>query len=223
MFGLDKLSRTKKKATGALADFYTATFPDGHTPLDQLKLLAVDVETTGLEPGTHRLLSIGWVPVNATSIDLSGAGHVIVKGSEGAASVGHSATVHGLTDDAVAAGTDPAEAVAMVLEALKGRAMLTHYAPMEQGFLGQACKTHFGADLIVPIVDTFACERRHMEKMATYPRGEDLRLARVRSRYNLPAYSNHNALTDAIACAELYLALATNVRGGTLKSMQPYG
>ena len=27
----------------------------------------------------------------------------------------------------------------------------------------------------------------------------------VRQRYSLPAYSNHNALTDAIACAELYL------------------
>lgn len=55
--------------------------------------------------------------------------------------------------------------------------------------------------------DTFAMERRHMERMGTYPRGEDLRLARVHQRYSLPAYSNHNALTDAIACAELYLVL----------------
>lgn len=223
MFGLGKYSRTKKKATGALKDFYTATFPGGHTRLDELELLAVDVETTGLEPGKHRLLSIGWVPVNGKTIDLSGAGHVIVKGAEGEGSVGHSATVHGLTDDQIANGTDATQAVAMVLEALKGRVMLCHYAAMEQGFLGQACKTHFGADLIVPVVDTFACERRHMERMATYPRGEDLRLARVRTRYNLPAYGNHNALTDAIACAELYLALAKNVRGDTLKSMQPYG
>ena len=49
-----------------------------------------------------------------------------------------------------------------------------------------------------------------MERMATYPRGEDLRLARVRQRYGLPAYRNHNALTDAVACAELYLALTAS-------------
>ncbi|WP_286204536.1 CBS domain-containing protein [Corynebacterium afermentans] len=60
------------------------------------------------------------------------------------------------------------------------------------------------------VVDTFAMERRHMERMGTYPRGEDLRLPRVRQRYNLPMYANHNALTDAVACAELYLALTAS-------------
>lgn len=49
-----------------------------------------------------------------------------------------------------------------------------------------------------------------MERMGTYPRGEDLRLPRVRQRYNLPTYANHNALTDAVACAELYLALTAS-------------
>jgi len=92
---------------------------------------------------------------------------------------------------------------------------------MEQGFLSAACTQHFGAELHVPIVDTFAVERRHMERMGTYPRGEDLRLARVRQRYGLPQYRNHNALTDALACAELYLALAAASRGTTLTSMQP--
>ena len=83
--------------------------------------------------------------------------------------MGESATIHGLTDDAVRAGTPAAEAVTGLLHALQGRVMVVHYATMEQGFLSAACAQHFGAELHVPIVDTFAVERRHMERMGTYP------------------------------------------------------
>ena len=218
MFGLSRRERALKKATGALAEFYQVLQPSPRAPLADLPMLAVDVETTGLSPRDDRLLSIGWVPIDGGTITLAGAGHVVLQQRDGT-SVGESATIHGLTDDAVRAGTPAAEAVTGLLHALQGRVMVVHYATMEQGFLSAACAQHFGAELHVPIVDTFAVERRHMERMGTYPRGEDLRLARVRQRYGLP--QNHNALTDALACAELYLALAAASRGTTLTSMQP--
>lgn len=173
---------------------------DGH-------LLAVDVETTGLKPDKHQLVSIGWVPVTDRVIDLSGAGYYVLQG----ASVGDSATVHGVTDDDIARdGVDPAVALDAFLHAIEGRYLLAHFAQMETGFLGSLHRRVTGKSWRLredEVVDTFALERRHMERMSTYPRGEDLRLARVRSRYNLPDYANHNALTDALACAELYLAL----------------
>ena len=221
LFGGGKLHT--KNATGALAELYQTPFPEKHTPLDEAKLLAVDVETTGLKPGKDRLLSIGWVPVNGRFIDLSGAGHVIVHaeetGDSGGGTVGQSATIHGLTDDQLAAGIPAEKALEELLDALRGRVMLVHFAAMERGFLGHACTEHFGCDLKVPIVDTFAVERRHMERMSTYPRGEDLRLPRVRSRYGLPTYRSHNALTDALACAELYLALSAH---STAKTLAPF-
>ena len=67
-------------------------------------VLAVDVETTGLDPKNNQLVSIGWVPVNDRVIDLSGAQYFVLAG----ASVGESATIHGVTDDDVATkGADP--------------------------------------------------------------------------------------------------------------------
>ena len=192
MFGLSRRERALKKATGALAEFYQVPHPGPRASLADLPMLAVDVETTGLSPRDDRLLSIGWVPIDGGTITLAGAGPVVLQQRDGT-SVGE----------------------------LQGRVMVVHYAAMEQGFLSAACTQHFGAELHVPIVDTFAVERRHMERMGTYPRGEDLRLARVRQRYGLPQYRNHNALTDALACAELYLALAAASRGTTLTSMQP--
>lgn len=138
--------------------------------------------------------------------------------------VGESATVHGLTDDTLAAGLPVKEGLERFLVALRGRAMLAHFAVMESGFLSTACRREFRAGLSVPLVDTLDLERRHMERMGTYPRGEDLRLPRVRERYGLPDYRNHRAATDALSCAELYLALTAGGKGArkftTLKSAQ---
>ncbi|AGU14967.1 hypothetical protein CARG_04100 [Corynebacterium argentoratense DSM 44202] len=211
-------SAMRAASTGALRQFYEAGTPAASTPSEQLRLLAVDVETGGLDPHKHPLLSIGWVPINGREIDLSGAGYYVLNDGNDAAGVGESATIHGLTDDAVAAGADPQQALTALLKALSGRVMLAHFKNIEQGFLSHACRRYFGAALHVPIVDTFALERRHMEKMGTYPRGEDLRLARIRGRYDLPYYPSHNALTDALACAELYLALDVST-GAILKQL----
>ncbi|AKK02960.1 exonuclease domain-containing protein [Corynebacterium epidermidicanis] len=213
MFGFGK----KKSARGALAEYLAQPAVDRDTAVEKLNLLAVDVETTGLKAGRDALLSIGWVPVTAGVIELAAARHhVLQTGAE----VGQSATVHGLTDDQVAAGSDPREALGEFLDALQGRIALVHYAPIEQNFLSHACNQHFGAPLKLPVVDTFALERRHMERMGTYPRGEDLRLGRVRARYGLPTYRNHNALTDALATAELYLAWAARSTARTLRDLQ---
>lgn len=205
----------RERATGPLADFLDVPPPDPQTPLADLPVLAVDVETTGLKPKRDRLLSIGWVPVNGDRIDLSGAGYVVLRGVD----VGESATIHHLTDDQVALGVDAPEALERLLAALTGRAMLAHFAPLETGFLAHACRRHFGAEPQVPVIDTFVLERRHMERMGAYPRGEDLRLPRVRHRYGLPFYRSHNALTDALACAELYLAITAYSTARTLRDV----
>lgn len=207
-----------RRATGALKEFYDVPAPPPSTSLDELPLLAVDVETTGLKPDEHQIVSIGWVPVTGRVIELGGAGYRVIRGTEGF-TVGSSAVIHRLTDDELAAGVDLEEALAELLAALRGRVLLAHFAPMEQNFLSAACQKYFDAPLQLPVVDTFAIERRHMEKMSTYPRGEDLRLARVRARYGLPQYSNHQALTDALACAELYLAQIREVNASTLKEI----
>lgn len=212
-WGRDRRATAAGRASGALAGFYDVPAPDAATGLAELPLLAVDVETTGLDPRKDRLLSIGWVPVDGRQVVLAGAREVVLTGQTGPAGVGQSATLHGLTDDTLAGGMQPEQALTELLDALAGRALLAHFADMETGFLSVACRRIFGARLEVPVVDTLELERRHMERMATLPRGEDLRLPRVRTRYGLPEYRSHRAVTDAQACAELYLALTTPEEG----------
>ena len=185
-------------------------FPAPSVPLDEMPLLAVDIETTGLDPRVDRVLSIGWVPVDGGSVVLGGAGRVVVRdevGGAGGAGVGSSATIHGLTDDALAGGEVMADAVARLLGALTGRVLLAHFARIETAFLSGACERLWGAPLPCVVVDTLDLEHRVVTGRGQRdPEPGALRLWSARERHGLPVYPAHEALVDALACAELYLA-----------------
>lgn len=189
-----------------MRDFLSVAPPSPRTSLAELPLLAIDLETTGLGVDSDRILSIGFVPVDGREIRLDGASEIVVRAGSGQ-DVGDSATVHGLTDDVVAAGVPLPDALAATLHALQGRALLAHHAAIETGFLARACERTFGARPLFVAVDTVLLGR---ELLA--PGDEDvppgrLRLDALRSQFGLPRYRAHNALSDALACGELYLGL----------------
>lgn len=227
MFGLfsPSLERRRAKAaaraSGALAEYYRVPPPPDDTPADELRLLALDAETTGLDPARDQLLSLGWVPVDGAVIALGGAAHRILCVD---AAVGQSAVFHGITDDQVAAGTPVADALAEVLAALAGRVLLAHFARIETQFLSRLCEQLYGAPLEAPVVDTLVLHDRLVNRgFDDEAKAGELRLWNARTRYGLPRYPAHGALTDAVACAELYLAHVAEVSATarpTLKSLK---
>ncbi|MDO5683535.1 MAG: exonuclease domain-containing protein [Propionibacteriaceae bacterium] len=204
LFG-DRVDSQRRQATrnarGVLLDCLTTPLPDRTQPARRLPLLAVDFETTGLDPATDDLLSVGYVEVNGLEIDYSTAGQFVIRG---AAEVGQSATVHGLTDDDVAGGVTLREAITATVEALRGRVMLAHFADIEENFLDRACRDLFGAGLPMLSIDTMMLQHHLLEHTNTHH--GSVRLWGARERFGLPVYRAHEALTDAVACAELFLA-----------------
>ncbi|MGO4956349.1 exonuclease domain-containing protein [Luteococcus sp. Sow4_B9] len=189
---------------GPLRDWLATPAPEGSTPASSLRLLAVDVETTGLDPKKDHLLSIGFVPVDGDAITLRGAGHIVLRSQ---ADVGQSATIHRITDDQLAQGVEPEEALTQLLAALRGRVLLAHHAVMETGFLEKAMRDVWGHSVPIPTVDTMQLQYRLLTKgFDDEPPQGSLRLWAARDQYGLPRYRAHEALTDALACAELYLA-----------------
>lgn len=203
------------EGAGALTAYLSTSAPGFDVDIRELPMLAVDMETTGLDPRRDRLLSIGYVALNGLEIDLSSAGHFVVsqKGASGQG-VGQSATVHHLTDDALEAGVPLRVAVEALLAALTGRAMLVHFATIETGFLDEACRRLYGVGATTTCVDTIELHRRLLTGGGdnVLPAGA-LRLAAARESLGLPRYSAHEALTDALACAELYLAQVARLAG----------
>ncbi|MEO0579476.1 MAG: exonuclease domain-containing protein [Pseudomonadota bacterium] len=164
--------------------------------------LCVDLETNGLDPTTASLLSVGSVAIERGRVVLASATHRIVRAN---ADVGISATVHGLTDTVCAAGESLDDVLGDLLAQLEHRVLVVHYAGLDVALLDRLCRARFGAALNAPVVDTLELGRRALAGRQA-GRGE-LRLGAMRERYGLPAYRQHNSLTDALATAELLLAI----------------
>lgn len=198
-----KRRRQRGQATGVLKDYLDTPAPPRNTAAAELALLAVDFETTGLDAASDDLLSIGFVAVNGIEIDLSTADRFVIRGT---VEVGQSATVHGLTDDELAGGCELEEAITATLVALRGRVLLAHYTTIEESFLDRACARLFGSGVSVPAVDTMMMHRHLLEEKNQRIHADSVRLWAARDWFGLPEYRAHEALTDALACAELYLA-----------------
>ena len=189
-----------------LTAYGQAGLPALETPAGELRLLALDLETTGLDPRRDQVLSVGFVPIDGRRIVLSGATQLHVRPTTGAG-VGQSARIHGLTDDMLATGCAAREALDVVLTALTGRVLLAHYAVVETGFLGVLARAAYGREVPMRVIDTLEIGRSMLppERRAQPPRNA-LRLWKLRQRFGLPAYAAHDAFLDALASAELYLA-----------------
>lgn len=204
---------------GPVRDLLAAAPVDPRTDVAQLRLLAMDFETTGLDPRRDHIVSVGFVPVDGLEIRLAGAGRLLCRAT---AEVGESAAVHGITDDALRDGIPLAELVEQVAGALAGRALLAHHAVIETGFLSAATELTHGATLAFVAVDTMQLQARVLGADPEHVPPGALRLPTARAHLGLPRYRSHDALTDALACAELYLAQVAMLSGGrgmTLSSL----
>jgi len=220
-----RLERDLRNATGDSA------LPDPTLPVNAAPLLAIDLEMTGLDPASDAIVSIGWVPVDMGAINLAGASEVGLKANPSssygrsadqlirrsvaqsvAESVGQSAAIHGIRDCDRIGGLEPSEAFERLMQALAGRIAVFHHAPLDTAFLHRAMKNEFGIGWRTPWIDTLDWFRRRQADRDHDDAGGSTRLEAVRECFGLDARSSHNALDDAISCAEVALVLAAHSR-----------
>lgn len=190
--------------------YLSSPLPSLTRDLRRMSLICLDLETTGLDPSSDRIVSTGYVRVDGTSIQCDTADHILVQ-IDG--SVDQSATIHQITDTDLRHGVPEREMLDTLLQVLAGRVLLVHHAPMDVGFLNAACKRHYGTPFIARTVDTVPMARQLRERGGNRTKDGELRLDALRAFYGLPRYPAHDALSDALATAELYLALLTHWAG----------
>lgn len=189
---------------GVLHDFYAVPFPEGSSDCRTLGFVALDLETTGLDPRHDEILSIGWVCLNGMEIDLNTARHRLVCPHCDIPE--QSAIIHQITDDQAAQGEPLNLVLNELFPILAGKVLIAHHARFEMQFLRRICESLFGINFLMPVIDTQAIARRTLERRNQSFQPKELRLAALRERYQLPRYRVHNALSDALGAAELFLA-----------------
>ncbi|MDQ7735260.1 3'-5' exonuclease [Halomonas sp. SpR1] len=209
-----------------IQQFFGTPLPDPETPIAEVPMVALDMETTGLDERRHAIVSIGLVPFTLNRIKLAERRYWVVNPSRPLAEA--SITYHHITHSEIAQAPDLDEILDELLAQLAGRLVVVHFRNIERPFLDAAVKTRRGEGVLFPMIDTMSLEAR-LHRQTLWARFRrwlgrppvSIRLHASRERYGLPAYQGHHALVDALATAELLQAqIATHYRPDTpLKDM----
>ncbi|KTG23554.1 DNA polymerase III subunit epsilon [Idiomarina sp. WRN-38] len=203
-----ELAKTAKHP--ALKRYYEVGIASADTSIDNVPMVAVDFETTGMNPDKHGIISIAVVPMTLSRIDMSKAQQWVVKPRR--LLTEESVTIHGITHSEIEQAPDLAEIIDPLLNAVAGKVWVVHYNGIERPFLQGAFEERLNETIHFPLIDTMEIEARfHRQKRSlwdklTGKKPVSIRLADSRERYNLPFYAPHDAMTDALACGELLQA-----------------
>lgn len=194
-----------------LQQFYQTELPNADTPMNEMTFVAMDFETTGLNADKDEIITIGLVPFTLNRVFLNRARHWTVRPRQKLDE--HSIVIHGITHNDIMDAPDLSEIVEEVLKELAGHVLVVHYHRIEREFLDRALKRRIGEGIEFPVIDTMELESQIQKRQTAGimnkllgKRPDSVRLGQSRMRYNLPAYTPHHALTDAIATAELLQA-----------------
>ena len=177
----------------------------------RVSFLVADAEMSSLDVNEGELLSVGWVCVEGGSIALDSARHYLIQPDN---SVGQSPTIHHLRDCELTDADTRAEVLQRFLEVAAGKVLVFHNASLDMAYLNGVSRREFNAPILMPVVDTLQQEHAMLQRREVPIQSGDLRLQACRDRYNLPPYPAHNALLDALATAELLIAMAKHRGGG---------
>ncbi len=220
---LTKLEKQRQKfaiadeCSAELRRLLNTPLPKPQTLLKELDFLVMDFETTGIDAKKDSLLSIGSVAINDNQIDMHTSAHCYVDDNQQIKAA--SAVVNHITPQMLLQGDHLDEAMNRLFLKMIGKVAIAHGAAIEKSFIDAYVQQRYGIKPL-PIIwlDTLRVEKHLTFRNKKLP--VELQLNDVRKRYNLPAYSAHNALADALSTAELFFAQKIKIFGSNYKQAQ---
>ncbi|WP_434560498.1 3'-5' exonuclease [Pseudomonas sp. Z5-35] len=180
--------------------------------LREQRWVVVDLETTGLNLNKDHVLSIGAVVIEDGAIDFSQQFERTLQCNK--QKLGPSVLIHGLAPSAIAAGSDPAEALLAFMEFVGDSPLLAFHAPFDCHMLGRALKDYLGYRLQHRFVDVADMAPMLCPQANIRQGGLDEWI----DWFKLQIFDRHNASADALATAELALILFSRARQQAIHS-----
>jgi DNA polymerase III epsilon subunit family exonuclease len=172
--------------------------PGADLLLENATFVVVDLETTGLRPGTARICEIGAVRVR--ELELEEEFQLLV---DPGVPIGPTiSALTGLHDSELRGQPHPGIAVRRFLEFAGDAVLVAHNARFDLSFLDRETERLVGARLAGPVVDTVGLARRLLAGRT--PRAG---LATLAQFFGTDARPCHRALPDALATAEILIRL----------------
>ena len=211
LFGKNYVRRRflDKSTSPVMKEYFQVPFPEKNELITDVEIVSLDFETTGLDQAKDSIICAGLVKIKNLTINLDSAKYKLINSDKKLPET--SVVIHQITDSQLIDGENIKDVLPFLLKQLSGKVLLAHNAKVEVGFIKKLCKEMYGSDFLIPVIDTQYLAKRSFDRKNISYKNADLRFFNLRDSFNMPAYKAHNALMDAIATAELFLALANNI------------
>ncbi|MFG3452521.1 PolC-type DNA polymerase III [Stutzerimonas stutzeri] len=185
----------------------------GLCPLNEQRMVVLDLETSGLDMRRDIVLSIGAVVVEHGGINLGNQFESTLL--RPAQKVSESVLIHGIAPSELETGENPADALLDFMEFVGDSPILAFHAGFDQRMLTRALKQSLGYKLKHPFIDV--AELAPMLCPDNRPRQNGL--DDWCTHFGLHVLQRHHASADALATAELALILLSKARRQGLDSL----
>ncbi len=173
--------------------------PGPGTALSELSALAVDTETTGLNPRIDRVISIGAIRLHGERLYRSSTLNLLVN--PGRSIPNRTIAIHGISNSMVT-GAPPFAAVAeQVAAAASGLALIGFHTDFDLRMLQgemRRCGRDWSPGPSLDVMLLYA---------ALFPEAKSLLLDDLAIAFDVPVIGRHSALGDALTTAEIYSRL----------------
>lgn len=171
---------------------------------EDIRLVVVDVETTGLNLANDTLISIGAVAVVNGCIALGDSFSVVLQQSE----VSHhdNILIHGISGEAQRTGVSPSDALLAFLEYLGRSPLVAFHAAFDETMIRRAMRSYLGLSFKHSWLDLAYV------LPALWPERRLRTLDEWAEHFSIYNENRHNAVADALATAQLLLVAIAALR-----------
>ncbi len=172
--------------------------------------VALDCETTGLNTKTDNIISIGAVRIKANKIMTSERLELLIRPDKQGFSA-DSVKVHHLREQDVAQGMSADEAVTQLLHFIGSRPLVGYYLEFDVAMINRVLFPILGMGLPQPKIEVSAMyydyKYKQLSALVRDSSSINLRFENIMKDLNLPLWTAHDALNDAIMAALAFLKL----------------
>jgi DNA polymerase-3 subunit epsilon len=183
---------------------FDATWTD-ETPIEQVRFVVLDSETTGLDHRTDRIITIGAVAVCAHEIVLEDSFDALLKVAENTSAV----TVHGITREKALGGLEEQDALIRFLDYLRDGVIVGHHIGHDIGTLDAGYDRGWGFHTLNRSLDTMDLTL-HLERDGAFAGRPPIRsftLDALCDQFDVIPHDRHTASGDAFITAQVFLRL----------------
>lgn len=196
----------------ALAAFRALPKCEPNTSIDMQRFIVVDVESSGLNLSTDRLIAIGAVVVQGGAVLLDQGFEVVLQ--QTAPSTTDNILIHGIDGTTQTTGIEPVAGLLKFLAYIGKSPLIAYHAPFDQSMINRATRQFLGMKIDNPWIDLAHVAPALFPELAQGSKRHRA-LDEWTTDFAIVNTNRHNAVADALATAQLLLVLLARAKQHT--------